>query len=50
MNSISFHFNDIFALSCLIASVVLLIKPKLFEKVIAILLLVYGVVQVIQIH
>lgn len=48
--NISFHFNDILAVLCVIAGVAILVRPKLFYTIVAVLLIVYGLTKVVRIY
>lgn len=46
--SVTFHFNEIFPIICLVCGVITLVKPKYFHTVLGILLVAYGLLEVVH--
>ena len=48
--SVTFNFNEIFPIICLVCGVISLVKPKYFHTVLAVLIMSYGLLEVIHIR
>ena len=48
--SVTFNFNEIFPIICLICGVITIAKPKYFHTVLGILIISYGLLEVVNIR
>lgn len=48
--SVTFHFNQLFPIICLACGVVTLVRPKLFHTMVGVLLVSYGLLELVHIR